>query len=737
MKNKNIAIALAGNPNSGKTTIFNALTGARQHVGNYPGVTVERKEGRVRYKGHEITVIDLPGTYGLSAYSPDEVVARQVIIEEKPDILVNIADASNLERNLYLTMQLKELGVPIVLVLNMADVAEKKGVKINYGLLSQLLGLPVVRAVGSKNEGMDQILEAVVNCASGQSSIRERQVRYRPEIENELSRLQERLQAFKPFRSEAAPGMDEGVPSPPFRWLLVKLLEGDKEVGRQIEFYKGFENLKSEAEQSRMRLNNLLGEDPEMALVEDRYAFIRGVCREACQRSLLDRATLTEKIDNVLLNRVLGIPIFLGMMWLLFQLTFTLGTPPMDWIDAGVSSLGDWLNENMADGMLRSLLVDGIVGGVGGVIVFLPNILLLFLGIAFLEGTGYMARAAFVMDQVMHKAGLHGKSFVPMLIGFGCSVPAIMATRTLENPRDRLVTMLVTPLMSCGARLPVYSLLIAAFFPLEMGGNILFSIYLIGIVLAIIMAKVFRTWLLPGETEPFVMELPDYKLPTLRSILIHMWERSWLYLQKAGTIILAVSIIMWGLFSFPSVDSQGNPRENPTVQLENSYAGQLGKIIEPLFQPLGFDWKTSVALVAGLGAKEVVVSTLGTLYSIEESPAKEDQGDFETSPEESPADIEASAGENENGAEAPGEEEIPASRFAEKANEQSGYTPLVAYVLMVFTLLYIPCLASIAVIKRETNSWRWPFFTMGYTIALAWAVSFLVYRGGLLLGIGI
>ncbi|OPY57607.1 MAG: Ferrous iron transport protein B [Pelotomaculum sp. PtaU1.Bin035] len=710
MNRKNIVIALAGNPNSGKTTIFNAITGARQHVGNYPGVTVERKEGRVKYKGHDITVIDLPGTYGLSDYSPDEVVARRVIIEEKPDILVNVVDASNLERNLYLTMQIKELEVPVIMVLNMADVAEKNKVKINYEMLSQLLGLPVIRAVGSKNEGIDEILEAVINCDSVRSSIRERQVRYRPEIEKEMSRLEEQLQSLKHLGLETAAGVDEGVSflSTPSRWLLTGLLGNDKLVSKQIAVYKESQSFMSEVEQSRMRLNNLLGDDPEMALVEDRYAFTRGICREACQRSTLDdKLTLTEKIDNVMLNRVLGIPIFLGLMWLLFQLTFTLGSPPMDWIDAGVSTLGDWLNANMADGMLRSLLVDGIVGGVGGIIVFLPNILLLFLGIAFLEGTGYMARAAFVMDQVMHKAGLHGKSFVPMLIGFGCGVPALMASRTLENPRDRLVTMLVTPLMSCGARLPVYSILTAAFFPGQMGGNILFSIYLLGIFMAIVMARIFRTWVLPGDTEPFVMELPTYQLPTIRNILIHMWERTWLYLKKAGTILLAISILMWGLFTFPTADSRGGKWENSTVQLENSYAGQLGRAIAPVFQPLGFDWKTSVALVAGLGAKEVVVSTLGTLYSIEDEEA-----------------LAGEEGESFGG-------------FAERAREQSGYTPLVAYVLMIFTLLYVPCMAFIAVMKRETNGWKWPLFTIAYTLILAWVVSFLAYRGGLLLGIGI
>jgi ferrous iron transport protein B len=708
MNKKNLVIALAGNPNSGKTTIFNNLTGSRQHVGNYSGVTVEKKAGQVKYGDFNITVIDLPGTYGLSAYSPDEVVARNVLIEEKPDLIVNIVDASNLERNLYLTTQLKELEIPMLLVLNMADVVEQGENKIDYTLLSQLLGVPTVRAVGSKNEGTKEILAEAIECIEHQSTLLDRQVHYRHEIEDELVRLQNMLANEGDTFLEIAAGSENAAGAGtiyPVRWVAIKLLEKDLEIMKRVEFLENNNSLEFEIEKSRQRIKNVISDDPEILMIEDRYAFIRGVYREVFQASILDRLSVTEKIDNILLNRVLGIPLFLGTMWLLFQLTFTLGALPMEWIDTGVSALGEWVRANMAEGLLSSLLVEGIIGGVGGVLVFLPNILLLFLGIALLEGTGYMARAAFVMDKVMHRAGLHGKSFVPMLIGFGCGVPAIMATRTLENPRDRLVTILVTPLMSCGARLPVYTLLIAAFFSPQMGGNILFSLYLMGIVLAIIMARVFRTFILPGEAEPFVMELPIYRMPTLKNIAIHMWERTWLYIQKAGTIILAMSILMWGLFTFPGVDKHGEPYINTSAQLENSYAGRMGKAIEPIISPLGFDWKAGVALISGLGAKEVVVSTMGTLYNMEDNDALAS------------------------------EEESSVKTFAEKAREQSGFTPLVAYVLMVFTLIYVPCFAVIAVIKRETNGWKWPAFTVGYTLVLAWLVSFVVHRAGLWLGI--
>lgn len=707
MPNRRISIALAGNPNSGKTTVFNNLTGSRQHVGNYTGVTVEKKEGMVKYRGYEIKVIDLPGTYSLTAYSPDEVVARNVIIEEKPDVVVNIVDASNLERNLYLTTQLLELDVPIVLALNMYDTAEKAGIIIDSELLSQLLGVPIVRTIGTKNLGTTELLDAVIEIVVGRANKNSKNIKYNEEVEAELQVIQNLLSVNAGGAAEIAAGAkgSSGTILYPARWLAVKMLENDKDVLHKVGLLDNGKKLLEAVHKSQDNIRRSLHEDPELVIVDGRYGFIRGACREAVTVSTSNRMSTTEAIDKVLLNRALGLPIFFGVMWLLFQLTFTLGAPFMEWIEAGFAWLGVLLSNNMADGLLQALIVDGIIGGVGGVIVFLPNILLLFLGIAFLEATGYMARAAFVMDKLMHRVGLHGKSFVPMLTGFGCTIPAIMATRTLENPKDRLVTILVTPLMSCGARLPVYTLLIAAFFPAEVAGNVLFSIYIIGIALALLMAKVFRTWLLPGESEPFVMELPIYRLPTLKNVLIHMWEKAWLYLKKAGTIILAAAILMWGLFTFPLVDADGHEFTSAAQQMEESYAGRLGKAIEPVIAPLGFDWKTGIALIAGFAAKEIVVSTLGTLYSIQDEEALS------------------------------AEEKGAVKDFAQRAREQSGFTPFTAYVLMLFTLIYVPCMATIAVIKRETNGWKWPLFTIGYTTALAWIVCAAVYQSGRLLGL--
>jgi len=691
-----ITVALAGNPNAGKTTIFNNLTGSHQHVGNYPGVTVEKKVGKAVYKDTEFTIIDLPGTYSLTAFSAEEMVARAVLIEENIDVVVNVVDASNLERNLNLTAQLKELGLPLIVALNMVDIASSQGISFNYGLLSQLLAVQVIPVTGTKNKGTTELLDAIIDVANNGCSLTAKPVRYEEYIEKQINFLERILPEalYKDFSRSVFLR----------RWFAIKLLEYDQDILSKLKEQPTYDSVIEQVNICRYLLLQKYKQDPEMLIVEGRYAFIRGACREALSYTPKEQATVTDRIDAIVLNRLLGLPIFLVIMWLLFQMTFTLGNPPMSLIESGFARFADLLNTLMPAGLLKSLIIDGIIGGVGGVIVFLPNILFLFLGISLLEASGYMARAAFVTDRLMHRIGLHGKSFIPMILGFGCSIPAIMATRTLENKRDRFVTMLIVPLMSCGARLPVYTLLTAAFFEKQTAGNILFSVYLVGVLLALIMAKVLRTWILPGESEPFVMELPVYRLPTVKNILMQMWIRAWLYLKKAGTVILAASVITWILFTFPLSGHDLQSYPNTSTQLEQSYAGQLGHLIEPVIRPLGFDWKTGIALVAGFAGKEIVVSTLGTLYSIE------DTGSGEINAQE--------------------------SGFAERVREQSGYTPLVAYVLMLFVLIYVPCLATVAIIRHETNNWKWPLFLIGYTLALAWLVSFVVYRAGLLYGLG-
>ncbi|MEG6585133.1 ferrous iron transport protein B [Dendrosporobacter sp. 1207_IL3150] len=783
-----MTVALAGNPNSGKTTIFNNITGSRQHVGNYAGVTVERREGSCRYQGKNLMVVDLPGTYSLTAYSLDEVVARNFIVDEKPDIIVNILDAANLERNLYLAVQLLELERPVVLALNMADMAEKAGIQINDKLLGEKLGCPVVRTVGSKKQGMEDLLQTAV--AQGEAQDKKTfNINYGEQIETAISELVSALSSVQSLKY-------------PKRWLAVKLLENDKEVLNAFSDNTECQSLVAHVEGLRRNLAGVLGEEPELAIASIRYGFVADVYGEAVNAGLGSEST-SDKIDSILTNRLLGLPIFFGLMWLLFNMVFTVGAYPQGWLEEGVTLLGEWVGQHMAEGDLRSLVVDGIIGGVGGVIVFLPNILLLFLGISILEDSGYMARAAFVMDRIMRTVGLHGKSFIPLLIGFGCSVPAIMGARTLENRNDRMVTILVSPLMSCSARLPVYTLLIAAFFSAESAGSVLFSIYVLGIALAILMAFVFRKTLFPGAAEPFVMELPPYHMPTARGIMMHMWERSMLYLRKAGTIILAVSILVWFLTNYPAeveyskdfgqltaqvettfdenvknsilaplslekledneilasmvasiqaveeeyntaseeagedtamlaaLDTEkevklqeieaSNPelytfaqqyigfetakedeigaleQDQASEKLAGSYAGQFGHFIEPAIRPLGFDWKIGVGLFAGFTAKEVLVSTIGTIYSI-------------------------------------GDADETSSDLKSALLADPHFTPLVAYALMAFVLIYSPCLAAIAVIKRETNSWKWAAFSTVYTTTLAWVVAFAIYQIGTFLG---
>ena len=703
-----MTVALAGNPNSGKTTIFNNITGARQHVGNYAGVTVERREGFRRFQGQDLLLVDLPGTYSLTANSLDEIVARNVIIDEKPDLIVNILDASNLERNLYLALQLLELERPLVLALNMTDMAEKAGIRINSDVLRTRLGVPVVKLIGNRNQGTEELLQTVVE-SSKRTIYRPFSIDYGAKIEAAIVEVTEALQNLTHVKF-------------PIRWLAVKLLENDTEVQASLLKIEGGSAVAAIVARVRNKTAVLLGEELEIAMAEARYRVVADIVAEFVDSSGRQEQTVSDRIDRVLTHRVLGLPLFFGIMWLLFNVVFTVGEIPQGWIEDAVKWFSDLVSANLAEGELRSLLVDGIIGGVGSVLTFLPSILLLFFGIALLEDTGYMARAAFVMDRVMRAVGLHGKSFIPLLLGFGCSVPAVMGARTLENKSDRMVTILVSPLMSCSARLPVYTLLIAAFFSENVAGSVLFSIYFLGISLAILMALVFRKWMFPGASEPFIMEMPPYHLPTLRSIAIHMWERSILYLKKAGTLILAASILIWFITNYPAnveyskdydtakgqITEQYDEvaakpllaqldQEQAGEKLALSYAGQFGHFIEPVIKPLGFDWKMGVGLVSAVAAKEVLVSTLATIYSV-------------------------------------GDVEEDSQSLQEALAADAAFSPLVAFSLMVFTLIYSPCLAVLAVVRRETNSWKWPAFSFVYSTTLAWIMSFVVYQGGRLIG---
>jgi len=708
---KSMIIALAGNPNSGKTTIFNELTGMRQHVGNYPGVTVEKRSGELDHKDYHIEIIDLPGIYSLTAFSEEEIVSRDFILENGPDVIINIIDSSNLERNLYLTVQLLELGAPMVLDFNMADVARKKGMKVDKKLLSELLGMPIVETIGPRGDGIDKLIDAAIEVVQKKDK-KKIEISYGDEIENELEKIMPILS--RDFE------LGEGTES---RWFAIKLLERDSEVEKKLRGYdeKKFQNLKEAVSNSINHINNIMRDSTEVLIADSRYGFIKGALHEAHEEADTDNIDITEKIDSILTNRFLGIPIFAFILWLMFQFVFTLGKYPMDWIGIGFGKLSILLNNVISHQLLRSLVVDGIIGGVGGVIVFTPNIALLFFAIALLEDSGYMARAAFVMDRIMHRVGLHGKSFIPLIIGFGCTVPAYMASRILENKKDRLITMHINTFCSCGARLPVYILLAGTFFP-AIAGNIIFSIYLIGIIFAIIMAKVLRVTRFKGEMEPFVMELPSYRIPTIKGILIHTWERVWMYVKKAGTIILAISILMWIMFTFPVIEDseysedyilqmdelqRSHEAENITEKsylyelsiiegkmeaekLEFAVAGRVGKFIEPVFRPLGFDWRMVVASISGMAAKEVIVSSFGTLFSM-------------------------------------GEADETSEGLQEKI--RANYHPLVGYNFMLFTLLYFPCLASMAVFRREAGT-KEMLFQMAYTIALAWTVAFIVYQIG-------
>jgi ferrous iron transport protein B len=722
---KIITIALAGNPNSGKTTIFNNITGTRQKVGNWPGVTVEKKEGLIQKFGYDLKIVDLPGTYSLTPFSIEEIVARDFVLEESPDVVIDIIDSSNLERSLYLATQFREIDGKVLFALNMADVSRSHGTKIDAEKLSDLLDVPVVFTVGNKNEGIDNLLQEAIKLAEAAPVEKEkRNVKYSREIENAILKLKKLIEEKAENRIHYSS-----------RWTAIKLLEDDGIVRERFigKAGKAGEEILEEVQALRKNLLIHYDEDPEIVMTDDRYGFIAGIIKEVQTTSAKERIDISRNIDLVLTNRFIGFPIFIFFIWAMFQLTFSLGAYPTGWIETLVTHLSSALDVRLPESLFKDLLVNGIIAGVGSVIVFLPNILILFFCIALFEDTGYMARAAFLMDKIMHLIGLHGKSFIPMLMGFGCNVPAIMAARTLESEKDRILTILITPFMSCSAKIPVYIVLAGTFFAAK-AGNVIFSLYLLGILLSILSGKLFRSTLLKGVDAPFVMELPPYRVPMIKSLLIHMWDRSKMFLRKMGGIILIGSVIVWTLSAFPlniEYSSDYSARMNEINESFNikiaaadeevkevlkneriaaigivqnemnseravkTYMGRIGKVISPVFEPLGIDWRGSVALLSGFFAKEIVVSTLGVLYSVEES----DDGDA-----------------------------------LGKALRSSGMTPLSALSMMVFVLLYLPCLATIATIRKETGSFKWTAFSIVYSTSVAWIAAFCVYQGGKLLG---
>jgi ferrous iron transport protein B len=677
-KGNEITVALVGNPNSGKTTVFNNLTGAHQSVGNWPGVTVEKKEGKININGEVLRIIDLPGTYNLGNYSEDERIARDFILFEKPEIIINIVDATNLERNLYLTFQLLEMGARVVLALNMSDELKMKQINIDTEKLASFIGIPVVPTVAIHGEGLNELLQEVLR-ESKKKDLRSFAVDYGKEIENEIINLDHHLLLNLSWEN-----------SDKSRWFAIKLLEGEMNTLQKLVKNLNIERFIPIRDTAVKRLENFLGEEVESLIAERRYDFIQKIVAQAITRKETSEAqpSISDKIDRIVTNRYIGIPLFLFAMWALFQFTFKVGDPFIGYIEGFFEWLTGviepWLVGLGASELLRSFVLDGVIGGLGSVLVFIPNIFLLFLAISLLEDSGYMARAAYIMDRFMHTLGLHGKSFIPFLIGFGCNVPAIMATRTLENRRDRLITILINPLMSCSARLPVYILFAGAFFGAHQG-LVIFSLYLMGIVLAILMGIVFKKFLFKGESSHFVMELPPYRLPTLKNTWIHIWGRLSSFIRRAGTIIFAVVILIWVLSNLPA---------GVEFASQESFLGRIGSALAPIFKPAGFGtWQAAVALLFGVLAKEVVVGTLAVLYGIAELGLSE-------------------------------------------SLIVHSWTPLSAYAFMVMTLIYVPCVATIGTIKRETNSWGWTLFVVAYTLILGWLVAVLIFQIGKYYGLG-
>jgi ferrous iron transport protein B len=721
---KVFTVAVAGNPNAGKTTIFNNLTGARQRVGNYPGVTVEWKEGTFRRGDLTLKLVDLPGTYSLTAFSEEELVARDFLLNRTPDVVVDVVDASNLERNLFLTTELLEIGCPVIVVLNMADVARDRGLKIDVAGLSERLGIPVVPAIGNRGEGMDAIIDAVAETMANVASLPGPAEQCRDAGPGPASIANVQLDAdrtrvhFGPEVEKLVARIVPHLPTAPHnRWQALKIIESDPQVLSALIAPGARETVEALVAE----FTAASSDDLDIMIARKRYEHLERICGAVCRQPATSQVSRSDKVDRVIMHPVWGVPIFLTTMYLVFTLTFTLGNPLMDLIDQGFGWLGATLLDVWPAGQathLQSLIVDGIIGGVGGVIVFLPNIVLLFMAIAILEGTGYMARAAFVMDRFMSKVGLHGKSFIPLLIGFGCTVPAIMATRTLETRRDRLITMMVLPLMSCGARLPIYALMIPAFFAPQWQGPMLWIIYVTGILLALGGAMLLRSTVFRGETTPFLMELPPYRMPTLVSLLVQMWTRAWLYVKKAGTVILGAAVILWFLTYFPKPPADylppsdfdrtavsatvpfaeiTDPDARQAAELSYSVAGRVGRLLEPVIRPIGFDWRIGTALVGAVAAKEVFVAQMGIVFAV-------------------------------------GEADETSDHLRQRLRNR--YSQLVGFCIMLFALISTPCIATFAITRQEAGSVKWALAqTFGLT-ALAWIITFIVFQGGLLLGLG-
>jgi ferrous iron transport protein B len=724
---KTITIAVAGNPNAGKSTLINGLAGTRLHVGNWPGVTVEKKEALFEFAGRKIKIVDLPGTYSLSPYSQEEIIAQDYLVHDKPDVIVNVVDATNLERNLYLTVQMMELGIPIIMALNIFDEAEKKGYRIDVQAMAKFLGIKVIPTVATKNIGLTDLIEEAIRCAENPAAQTPKHLNYGEDLETATQAVAEHLRVE---HSEVANRF-------PLRWLSFKLMEGDQQVLAQTGLDES-----GLLGRTLDHLREAHGEDIESLMADARYAQASGLTREVMQRpAIANRVELTERIDKVVLNRFFGIPIFFFAMWLVFKLTFDISAPFADWLDTITSGpVNRWVAAIVsflhAPAWVVSLATDGVIAGVGSVLVFVPVIFAMMFFITFLEGSGYMARAAFVMDRAMHAIGLHGKSFIPMLLGFGCNVPAIYATRTLENPRDKALTALLIPLMSCGARLPVYVVFIGAFFA-GSAGTVLWSLYVLGILLAVLMGLVFKKTLFKGESPMFIMELPPYRLPSFRSLMIHTWEKGKHFLIKAGTYILAVSILVWFLLNLPwGVENK-----------KDSYMGQVGQAIAPVFKPLGFGtWEASSSLISGLIAKEIIVGTMGEIYAPTAAAAEaeaaptlaEDLGEIASSfagaVRDSAGNVVATFGITSMSAEESGEETVELAPLRTAIKNQ--FSPLSAYAFIVFVLLYMPCVIAAVAMVQEFGTWKWYGIAFAYQSVLAWGVAFLIYQGGRRFGIG-